>query len=281
MEEILITVLNYLLDVVTATLLQLLVLFGPLLLLAFLMNLVAGQAEKNGIRVFGMKVYLWVFGWLGTSVHETGHAVFALIFGHRIIEIKLFSPDPKTGTLGYVKHEYNSKNIYQASGNFFIGLGPILFGTLLLYLLSRLLFSFSFSNMVIPSFTFDSLTGLSSLKAIASGIADNFRSYVNIVFTGEQSKWWKILLLIYLLYAIGSSITLSGPDVRGSARGFLFLTGILLAFNLATLWIGGFTLEFFRYISAWFSGFYFLIILAMMVNLVFAILLGAIARMKK
>lgn len=281
MEETLTAFLNYLLDVLLATFMQLLVLFGPLLLLAFLMHFVAGRAERNGIRLFGMKGYLWTFGWLGTSAHEAGHAIFALLFGHRITEIKLFSPDPKTGTLGYVNHTYNSNNIYQNSGNFFIGIGPILFGSALLYLISWLLFRFSISDMAVTSITWDSLTSLASLKLIAIGIMDTLRNYVSIVFMGEKSTWWKILLLIYLLYAIGSSITLSSADIRGSAGGFLFFSGALLAFNLGTLWIGNFTLEFFRYLSAFFSGFYFLIILAMMVNLVFALVLGIPAQFRK
>ncbi|MGM0650191.1 MAG: hypothetical protein ACQES1_06750, partial [Bacteroidota bacterium] len=67
-------ILNYLLDAVTATLLQVLMLFGPLLVLAFLMHQVSRQVEKHSIRLMGLRGYLYAFGWLGTAVHETGHA---------------------------------------------------------------------------------------------------------------------------------------------------------------------------------------------------------------
>ncbi|MCD4735077.1 MAG: M50 family metallopeptidase [Bacteroidales bacterium] len=281
MEQFLLDFLNYLLRVLISTLTQILVLFGPLLLLAFLMNFVAGQVEKFGLRVFGRKGYLYTFGWLGTSVHEIGHAVFALLFGHKITDMKLFSPDPDSGTLGYVNHSYNRSSFYQTFGNFFVGIGPILFGSVLLFIITWLLFRFSVTDIATVNITWDSLTHLSSLKIVGAGIVSGFRIYADLVFTGPYSSWWKILLLIYLLFSIGSSITLSPPDIQGSLNGFIYFIVVLLLFNLVTLWIGDFTLGFFRQISVWFSGFYFLIILSMLVNIVFLVPLVIVNSIKR
>jgi hypothetical protein len=71
-------------------------------------------------------------------IHELSHALFCIIFGHKIQEMKLFSPE-NDGTLGYVNHSYNPKNPYQQIGNFFIGTGPIWGGVLLLYVASYFL----------------------------------------------------------------------------------------------------------------------------------------------
>src|SRR6185437_12024785 len=73
----------------------------------------------------------------GVAIHELGHAFFCLIFRHKIVKMKLFSPQ-SDGTLGYVQHSYNPASTYQKFGNFFIGTGPIWFGTLLVYLIARL-----------------------------------------------------------------------------------------------------------------------------------------------
>jgi hypothetical protein len=267
------SVLQYFLDVLIATFHQLLIVFGPLIMLAFLMHLISGHSARLGARVFGPKTFFYLFMLIGTAVHETGHAIFALLFGHKVTKIELFSGDPESNNPGSVTHEYNSKNIYQNIGNFFIGIGPILFGSFFLFLLSYLLFGFGYRHMVLSNITIEALTGLSSVKAIGFSIIDNFGSYLNLVFYGDRSSWWKIVILVYLLYAVGSSVSLSPSDINGSASGFAVFLVVLLLFNLTTLWIGDFTLNFFRTISFYFSGLYFLIILSIMINLIFILIL--------
>ena len=89
---------------------------------------------------------------IGTPVHEMGHALMCLIFGHRITEMRLWSPR-SDGTLGYVEHAYNKKNPYMVLGNLFIGTGPILSGLLFIFLVMCICFPYAFDSYVISVFT--------------------------------------------------------------------------------------------------------------------------------
>lgn len=280
MEQFILNILNYLLDVLLATLSQIFVLLGPLLLLAFLMNFIAKLNENLSYKVLGRSGYLYVFGWLGTAVHELGHAIFAILFGHKITELVLFSPNAESGSLGHVSHSYNSTSIYQNIGNFFIGIGPIILGSLVLYIITYYLFGFSIATINNSEFSSESLLSLASFKATAVNMWGSILIYLEYIFTGQNTSWWKILLLFYLLYSIGSSITLSSADVEGALGGFIFFIVLLFLFNLITLWIGDFTVAFFLTVSNFFSGLYFLIILSMFINILFIIILFIITLIK-
>jgi hypothetical protein len=266
---------NYLFTVGVATGTQLFILFGPIILLAILMNFVARQNEKLSYQVFGSRLYLYIFGWLGTSVHELGHAIFAVIFAHKVSEIKLFSP--KSGkSLGHVKHNYKKGNPYQTLGNFFIGLGPVLLGSVLLLIISWLLFKldiFQIADQHRVVLNFQLLKNLDSLQKAAVNIGSGIWFCFEQIFTGPHTNWWKIVLFVYLFYAIGSSITLSSSDIKGASHGFFYFVIVLFLFNLLTLWIGNFAADFFRTINFYLSGFYFLIIVSLCLNIVFVIVL--------
>ncbi len=271
MKETLLKIWNYLLDAGIATLLQLLVLLGPVILLAVIMNFISRKNETLSYRVLGQKTYLYLFGWLGTAVHELGHAIFALLFAHKVSEIKLFSPNSGK-SLGHVKHSYTKGNPYQTLGNFFIGLGPVLLGTLLLWLVTFLLFKLNFFNfaqkysVIIQPELF---TSFELIKNAAINIGTGIWHSFQLILTGPGSTWWKLVLFFYLFYSVGSSITLSGSDIKGAFRGFIYLVILLFLFNLATIWTGNFTTDLFRQVNRYLSGFYFIIIFGMGLNIVF------------
>lgn len=167
----------------------------------------------------GPKILL-ATGIVGTPIHELSHALMCLIFGHKIVEIKLFDPKAKSGALGYVNHTFNSKNIYHQIGNFFIGIAPIVCGSGVLLLLSLLLVP-NVNSDIIQEFRFTDSVNFS----------DFFKSFGNIlgsVFKFENMSnllWW---IFIILAFSIASHMELSGADVKGSVLGFLILSGLLL-----------------------------------------------------
>lgn len=273
MEKTLQLILDYLIEVLKATGLQLFILLGPLLILSFAMHFVAGRIRDLGLSVFGYKTFIYSFKSIGTPLHEMGHALFAVLFGHKITDIKLFDPDANDGSFGYVRHSHRPGNIYNEIGTFFIGIGPILMCTMMLYAITWIMFRFSVSDVSGINITSEHLLNSFSLKQTGLGILQGFQQFWYIVFHGNHSSWWKIIIFIYLLFSIGSSITLSPPDIEGAVSGLLFFVVLLVVFNLLTLWIGNFTVSALAQANSFFSGFYFIMAIALLTNIVFALLL--------
>ncbi len=280
MKDFLLIIWDYLIKVTLTSFTHLIILFGPLLLLAFFMNFISGTNEKLSVNTIGNKAYLFLFGWLGTSIHELGHALFAIIFGHKIDEMKLFAPDPKTKTLGYVKHSYNPKNIYHQIGNFFIGIGPILMCCLALYLISFLLFRIKINDLSSLTISTETIKSISSIKLAGLSVWEGFKTYYFEVIHGENSKWWKIVILVYCIFSIGSSITLSKSDIITFKDGLLVIIVLIVIFNLFTVWKSNFAMNYVVKLSSLLSGSYFIIILSLFINLVFMLILGLIFKIK-
>ena len=273
MENYLSRLLDYLQNVLLSTYNQLFILFGPLLVLVVLLNFSASFTARMSVRFWGRDLFLYGFGWLGCSVHELSHAFFAIIFGHKISEIELFKPNNDGESLGHVSHSYNKKSIYQKIGNFFIGISPLLFGGVVLFLITWFLFGFNIVSLSSFRITSHDFTNLLLLKQLATSIWNSLWSYLTIVFTGSAAIWWKSALLIYVLYSTGSSMTLSKSDVGSAFSGFLWFIVMFLVFNLITLWIGNFVSIFLIKIVGYISGFYFILILSLVANLLFLMVL--------
>jgi len=272
MNQILHTILDYLLNVLKATGIQLFILLGPLLFLSFLMNYIAKANESLSYKVLGRTIYLYGFGWLGTSVHELGHAIFAIIFRHKINDIVLFSPNSEGGSLGHVNHSYNKKSIYQNIGNLFIGIGPIILGSLTLLLITYFLYQFNLATISV-TINIESFLHFENFKAMIIQLWHSIYQYFRFVLFGELRTWWRISLLFYCLYSIGSSITLSPSDIKSAFRGLLYFIVVLIIFNLITIWIGNFTQSLFYKASSYFSILYFLLLINMIVNILFIVIL--------
>ena len=256
--------LAYILSTLTITGTQLLLIFGPILLIAGVMQFFSGAIERKLCKLLGIKVYLFVFGWLGTCVHESGHALFCIIFRHKIIEIKFFKPDLESGSLGYVNHSYNSKSLYQNIGNFFIGIGPILLGSIVIYSATYL-----FLGEMITGAHRDGVSAFSNAMTLLGGLF-HFSNLTN----------WKFYLFLYISLSVGGAINLSPPDLKGAAKGFISLIIFLLLVNFLTLWIGGVVESVYSACADFFIIFYMIMIFSIFMNLIFALLIPPILRVR-
>lgn len=269
MEPTLTTLGNYLLRSVLTTASQLFILFAPALILAMVMQLVTNFVNQTGYRLFGVNLFHGLFKFVGTGVHETSHAIFCLLFGHRITQFRPWSPDPLTGTLGSVEHTYNRQNIYQRIGSFFISIGPLIIGPLVLYGIALLLVG---SEVVQPlqalKIGSQQLFSLSGVQQLASSIYTSSVALLQALFSPDNLQDWKFYVFLYLTFSIGSSIRLSPADLKNALDGFGYMVGILFVVNLATLWVENFTGRYVIWLSNSYGFYYSILIFAILLNAV-------------
>jgi hypothetical protein len=238
MAPALLAALRYTGAAAATTAAQLALLLGPGLVIAALMHVLAGFVERRTNRVLGGAAYL-LFGWLGTVVHETGHALFCLLFGHRITGIKLFDFAPRDGARGHVSHTFNPANPWQQAGNFFIGIAPLLFGTLVIVAAARwLLGAEAFAHMAEPLPQSGALRSGGDWLALARHVAGGAGAALAALLEPQRFLDWRAWVFLYLTFAVGSSISLSESDLKGALAGFGTLVFLVLVANLATLWSG-------------------------------------------
>ena len=201
-------------------------LFGSII--ALLRRAFCSVAGMSGPRI------LLLTGIVGTPVHELSHALMCIIFGHKITEIKLYQPESTDGTLGYVKHQYNKRNIYHQIGNFFIGVAPVVLGGAVILLLLLLL---------LPD-TYDSVIG--EMGAIAESslsdlsIADVFGfiwTSICTIFSSDTFSDWKGWVFLILALMIASHTEMSAADIKSGAKGLGFIAIMLFIIDLILFFI--------------------------------------------
>lgn len=171
-------------------------------------------------------------GLIGTPIHETGHLLMCLLFGHKVHEVKFFMPRSDDGVLGYVSHSYNKRNLYHQLGNFFIGVGPIFFGAAIMIGLLYLLVPHTAGKIgdIMGSLA-SSSQGFTSMR----GIGDMFMALGNIfvaLFSPYNFGDWRWWIFIIICSQVAMHMCLSPPDIKCSIIGALLFMGILFIINL-------------------------------------------------
>lgn len=174
--------------------------------------------KKKIYRAFG-KPGLFLTCCIGTPVHEFGHYIMCKIFLHRVVEVKWFIPSAVEtgGVLGYVKHS-RKNTIYQRVGDFFIGIGPLIVGSLMII---------GFLRFLLPN-TCEALLNMESL---------NIKEVFKIIFSITNFKNYKFWIFIILSISISSHMSLSSMDIKNSYFGAIILLVInfVLAFSIIYL----------------------------------------------
>ncbi len=261
------TVLVFIKDFLLATLGQMASLFLGIFIFGLLIQFISQLSFKSLGNAFG-PAGTYLVAWLGTPVHELGHALFCLIFWHKIDEIHFFKPDKTTGTLGYVYHKWNPKNPYQVIGNFFIGIGPMVLGCALLFALFYFLIP---GSSVAWSSIMDNVKAVGSNPSF-SGYLDVFKnSALTIfqqIFTVSSFGLWQFWVFLYLSICIACNVRLSWADLKGSlsAVGCMVLPFLIL--NLVLMLAGKTSNTFLPYTASILGVVYSLLILAFIMGLI-------------
>jgi hypothetical protein len=277
MGDLLLKISKYLWQVSLITSEQLLILLGPALFLAFIMHYFAIFVRKIQRSVIKNNFLDW-FGAPGTIVHELGHACFCIVFGHRITSIALFKMNRYDGTLGYVEHSYNPNNLYQRVGNFFIGTGPIWFGTAVIYVMSCYMLDASVFNAIHNiELAPDTLSSWSGVLLIVQKTLSMVWSVIQSLFNPQLLTNWRFYIFIYFVFVIGSHITLSPSDIRNAAGGLITLVIILFIFNFFSSFIGNFSIEFATYLSKTYAVFLSFMLFTLVLNIIISATLFALS----
>jgi hypothetical protein len=281
MESMLMDAGVYLFKVVSTTFSQLFILLGPGLILALIMYFVSDFTRSRASVVLGYKFFIY-FTAIGTVIHELGHAIFAVLFGHRIVEINLFDPDQSTGLLGYVKHSYNPKSIFQTIGNFFIGIGPIILGSLVIFLAAKFTVGNTlFQPLVDIPITAQSFSSFQNAGGLIQDIFSHTLQVLRALFRVENLGNGWFYLFIYLVFAIGSHVKLSMLDLKNAWTGFAVLIAAFLLFNLVTVWTGDFSMKYITLVSQSYSFFYAYMLFAIVLTSAFLVLMLALYGLKR
>ena len=197
---------------------------GIFVIFGFIFNVIENKNNQLIQRALGEKIIIFT-GFIGTVVHEVSHLIMALIFNHKIVKIELFRPRKykEDGILGFVRSTYNPNSIYQQVGNFFIGIAPMIFGTLTIWLLFII-----FSNNIYTMFLNYMDIGLYTNYLQSSNYSGFFNLLVHDVFLLLKTIFSfdyifnvNHLIMLFLIYSISTHMTLSLADLKGSFKGLL------------------------------------------------------------
>jgi hypothetical protein len=261
------TVLLFVKDLVLATLGQMASLFAGFFVFGLLIQFLSQLTFRSLLNAYGSGG-TYVVSWLGTPIHELGHALFCLIFGHRIEDMKLFKPDPNTGTLGYVYHTWNPKNPWHVLGNFFIGIGPIVMGCAVLFALFYFLIPDGPAvwDTIIGGAAV--LEGGASIGSYFSVFGDSTLAIIRLIFDIANLSTWRFWVFLYLSICIASNIRLSWADFKHSLAGLGCIVLPFFLINLICLLTGYASDRFFPYTASIVGVVYSLLILALILAVV-------------
>ena len=260
---------------------QLVYFIGVVFVVGILMYLL----HKAFYKMIGNKRWVcYATGFIGTPIHELSHALMCIIFFHKIKEIKFFQIDSESGTMGYVNHSHNPKNIYQVTGNYFIGTAPLFVGTAIIFFMIK--FMFPETSLELAGY-FENVASVQ-----AEGVSLNlFTSYANAIvgmFFSVISAFlldWKWLLFIIVALCISIHMNLSIADIKNSIKALPVIVGIIAVFNL----VFGFLMfdyylnavEFINWLCGYFSSVLLLSLVLSLLAVIFSVLIWGVKNILK
>lgn len=207
---------------------------GVLTLFGLLMGLIEGVSTRYLYQLLGWGGIV-LTGFIGTPVHELCHWLMCKVFTLPVAEVALFRPvaGRTDGVLGYVNYSYNPSSLWQRLGCFFVGIAPMLLGTVVLLVLVRLLLPEAFAAVKVRAGA--AARQGSGPVAVAGAVCAGF-------FAGlGQLRRWGILrgiVCLYLLLSISTHMTLSPADLRGASAGLVAVAALCICYALVSMLLG-------------------------------------------
>ena len=206
--------------------LQIAGLFGIFFVFGFILSKLQEWTQTEYMNSVGWRGILWT-AWIGTPIHEAGHAIMAKLFRHRIERFAIFAPNRNSGELGAVDHSFNPRSLYQRLGNFFIGAAPMIFGSLALFLLVRYLLP-NGPSVLLPLVGITANSNLQEIPLHVFATLGQLFSFANI-------HSWSFYLFLYVSFAVASHLAPSKLDRGQIWGGFFWILLILIAANAVAM----------------------------------------------
>lgn len=157
-------------------------------------------------------------GIVGTPIHELSHAGACVMFGMRIIEMKLFKPNRQTGQLGYVNFAYNPNSTLHAVGLVVQGIAPLLMG----YAIFIVLIPWGEA----PKTVLAALELTDASPTYQHALAGASAMLIGNLMDGARGFLWCLIALIIGLHAIPS-----WADIRIAFKGMMTLLALAIGFS--------------------------------------------------
>ena len=198
---------------------------APFVAFALIIHWFERVTQQRLAERFGWGSVLWT-GWLGTPIHELSHVAMCHLFRHRVDEVALFQPDRESGRLGYVRHSWKAGNWFEEIGNLFIGIAPLMGGSVVLTILFWVFYPSAANAAVEVTQSTEGAGGIiDQTSAVAWQIGSEILAWQNL-FT---PRFW---IFLYLVLCVGSHMAPSRSDYNGASRGVFLVGGILLGTTL-------------------------------------------------
>ncbi|NMM64691.1 hypothetical protein HBE96_18960 [Clostridium sp. P21] len=224
--------MNFVIELLLKTCIETVYLTGMVILIGLILGILRNNSIKNFQRSFGSKAVM-ITGFIGVPIHELSHAIFAVLFGHKITRVKLLQKPDENGVLGYVQHGYNQNSIYQQIGNFFIGIAPIFGGVFSIIALMKIIIPKAYSSFI--SILFGSLHVTALNKSTVEGVMNSYLGLIKVIFSLKNFENPYFYIFLFAAICISSHISLSSADIKGASKGLGVIFIILFILNALNL----------------------------------------------
>jgi hypothetical protein len=224
--------MKFLIELLIRTCIETAYLTGMIIIIGLLLGVLREHSVNNFQRSFGARAVM-ITGLIGVPIHELSHAMIAILFGHKIVKIKLLQKPDANGVMGYVQHGYKKSSIYQQIGNFFIGIAPIFGGVISIIILMRFILPQAYNEYIAILLKSLDVTVLN--KDVIEGVINSYASLVKVIFSLNNLENPYFYVFLFVSICISSHISLSYADIKGATRGLWVIFVILLILNALDL----------------------------------------------
>lgn len=205
---------------------------GIFIIFGLIYNIIENKNLQYINCAFGTKGIL-ITGIIGTNVHELSHYIMCKIFAHRVREVKLFTPNKykSEGILGYVYHSYSYKSIYQNIGNFFIGIAPMILGTVFIGLCFKVLYPDVYTELSNHIMELIKYNREYSINKIFFVLKEVLVLFIGMFLSIDNLLNFRFWIFIFIMCSITSHMSLSSADLKNSRNGigYIFLLSIVIS----------------------------------------------------